>query len=94
MAKVINKSQLIKDLALELNYSQKETKRILDTLTNYIKNKVLYEDTDVRIVNFGKFEKRTTKSWITTNPLNSMVSEVPAREKIGYKASKKVIIKK
>ncbi len=74
----MNKTELIKEIAVQTGMSQSKLETVLDLFTDTIISAIVNGE-DVRIANFGSFTKKQRKARVGRNPQTGEAVEVPSR---------------
>ena len=85
----MNKNDLIKGISKESKLSQKEAKEALTAFAKIIKES-LQKGESVKISGFGKFEVKSRKERVTTNPQTRQRLVIPATKVTSFKAGKEL----
>jgi len=81
----LGKKDIIKNIYSKTHLSSKDSKKVLDSLIDFvIKNK------NIKLSNFGSFILVNTPKRIGRNPKTKEEFLIKAREKLSFKASKKI----
>lgn len=80
----MNRTELIKEIALETGAGEKVAKKFLDAAISVIENQVK-KGVKVNITGFGSFESRVVKAHTSRNPKTGEPVEVPEKKKVVFK---------
>lgn len=82
----MHKNFLQHKLKLKLGFREKDTKLILDTVLQTIKE-IVDKENELKLKGFGTFKKVCVKKTIRRNPKTGEKIQVPARVKIKFVSS-------
>ena len=81
----LGKKDIVKNISTKIHISSKDSKKVLDSFIDLlIKNK------NIKLSNFGTFILINTPKRIGRNPKTKEEFLIKAREKLSFKASKKI----
>jgi integration host factor subunit alpha len=81
----LGKKDIIKNIYSKTQLSSKDSRKVLDFFINYLVN-----NKNIKLSNFGSFTLVNTPKRIGRNPKTKEEFLIKAREKISFKASKKI----
>ena len=87
--KIMNKSELIEALSVELNISRQEATSIIGTILDSMTN-ALVDGENVEIRGFGSFTVRHYDSYTGRNPKTGVEAEVKAKKLPFFKVGKEL----
>jgi len=82
----MNKAELVAKIA-EQTSTKKQAADIVDTVLNSIRDSLKRKE-DVAISGFGTFRVKQTKARMGRNPKTGEAIQIPAKQKIAFRASK------
>ena len=85
---VVSKSELVHLLALKTNVSQKDVKRILDSIMDTVKIEV-QSNAEIRLIGFGTFKKVHRTERKGRNPQTGEEITIQASDSLAFKSSVK-----
>lgn len=88
----MNRSELIKAVARQSKYSQRQVQEILELTLDTICLSLRYGE-NVTLVGFGTFEVRDHKAVTKYNPQTKQLMDHPAKRSCGFKVSKTLKVK-
>lgn len=88
----MNKSDLIKDLSLRLNLTQKECNRFLDTWQKVVSEK-LQQNESLIIQGFGTFSRWEQTERAGRNPRTGELCRIRPRTSVKFKPGKRLLAK-
>ena len=83
----LNKSDLIRSIALVTGQLQSDTEATINALLAHIRTHVAAED-EVHLIGFGTFKPHHRAAGIATHPRTGERIDVPASTRIGFKPAK------
>lgn len=83
----MNKSDLIKALAIEANLTQDQASRALDSFQNIVGH-ALISGKEVKLVGFGTFKTSKRKARTGRNPKTGKAIDIPAKTAVSFTAGK------
>lgn len=83
----MKKKELIKEVGSHVTTSQKEVKEILNLGFSFM-SLALEGDGELDLPGFGKFKVKETKARVARNPRTGEKVNVPAKNKVTFKAAK------
>jgi len=84
----MNKVQLIEVIAQKTN-TKKEAQDIVETILDTIKGSLKKKE-EVKIAGFGTFKVKSTKARTGRNPKTGETIQIPAKQKVAFRASKEL----
>lgn len=85
----MNKSDLVNEMAAKTGFQKNETKRIINTLIDVLKT-TLKKREKIQLVGFGSFEVVRRAARVGQNPQNGQTINIPAKNVVKFKPSKKM----
>jgi len=85
----MNKAELVNEMAAQTGFQKNETKRIINTLMDVMK-RTLQKKEKIQLVGFGSFEVVTRKARVGQNPQTGQAINIPAKNVVKFKPSKKM----
>lgn len=85
---MLNKSDIIEKTGKKANFTISETERCIDSFLTIIKEEIK-NDISVQLLSFGTFSSKVQEAYIGRNPKNGENINVPKKNKIIFKPSKK-----
>ena len=82
----MNKAELVAKIAQQTS-TKKQAADIVDTVLNSIRDSLKRKE-DVAISGFGTFRVKQTKARMGRNPKTGEAIQIPAKQKIAFRASK------
>jgi DNA-binding protein HU-beta len=90
---MVGVNDLARDVSKKANLTQRETKKVIDTLIGTIVDKV-NKGEKINLVGFGIFERRIQSQRKARIPKTKRVINVPQKKKFVFRASSKIKYKK
>jgi len=85
----MNKTDLVNEMAAKTGFQKNETKRIINTLIDVLKT-TLEKKEKIQLVGFGSFEVVKRAARVGQNPQNGNKINIPAKNVVKFKPSKKM----
>lgn len=82
----MNKSDLIKGLAIKTGLSEKDAKEVVNETLNIIKTTLLEKGSgEVKLSEFGTFKTQTRAARVGRNPATGQPVEIPEKQVVKFK---------